>query len=333
MYDIKDRIEGKGTTIDVPADNKKYFRDTGLYVYSSTDGQLDLVADTKLKIDAPDTEVVGLADTFTINCGRVMAETTFPHNDVTQTEQGATYCKVADAAVIRSFATSGTGAGYAANYQFFPDTEAINDAVYFGKATAFGAMYIDMSATVGVYNADAVTWEYYNGTAWTALTIVWDETDTTANDGKRPFQGDGYIFFSAPTDWVANTVDSKSAFWIRARISAAEVTTIPLSNDVEHKTVAFDAGNKVPYACTVGRGLFAFETVSGSTDNTDVILVNLTSGACSAVKVITKAKKDVAIADFALVCAKDDVIGFFCTDDDGSTEYAGGTCLFNVIRA
>jgi len=332
MYDVKKRIEGEGDR-GIPVDNKFNFRDSAIYIQSSTNGQLDLVADVKIKVNAPDTEVVGLADTITIDCGRVMHATSFPHNDVTQTEAAAAFCKVADATVFTNLAVSGAGAGYTANYQLFPDTEAINDAVYFGKATVFGAIYMDMSATVAVHNDDSITWEYYNGTAWTALTIVWDETDTTANDGLRPFQADGYIFFSAPTDWAANTVDSQSAYWIRARVSAAEITTIPLTNSVEHKTFAFDAGNKIPYACTIGRGLFAFETVSGSTDNTDVILVNGTSGACSAVKVITKAKKDVAIADFALICAKDDVIGLFCTDEDGTTEYAGGSCLFNVIRA
>ena len=340
MYNIKRKIEGGDSddtdikeNLRIKTNKKIQFRDTGLYLQSSTDGQLDMVADTKIKINAPDSEMVGLADTLVIDCGRVMASKTFPHNEVTLTEAAAAYCKVQDGSSYLNLAASGSGAGYTSNYQLFPDTEAENDAVYFGKATPFGAIYMDMSATVAVFNDDAVTWEYYDGSSWKTLSIIWDETDTTANDGKRPFQADGYIFFSAPTDWETTTVDSQSAYWIRARISAAEITTIPKTNSVEHKTFAFDAGTKVPYACTVGRGLFAFETASGSNNDTKVILVNGTSGACSAVKTITKAKKDVAIADFGLTCSKNDVIGFFCTAEDGTTEYAGGTCVLNVVRA
>jgi len=33
--------------------NKQYWRDDGLYIYSSTDGQLDVVADTTFKVAAP----------------------------------------------------------------------------------------------------------------------------------------------------------------------------------------------------------------------------------------------------------------------------------------
>ena len=105
-----------------------------------------------------------------------------------------------------------------------------------------------------------------------------------------------------------------------------------MTNSKEHQTFAFDAGTKLPYAGTVGRGRFHFETASGSNNDTKVILVNGTSGACSAIKTITKAKIDVVIADFALTAAADDVIGFFVTAEDGSTEYAGGTCELTVTR-
>jgi len=37
--------------------NKEYFRDDGLYIYSSADGQLDLIADTTAKITAPTVEL------------------------------------------------------------------------------------------------------------------------------------------------------------------------------------------------------------------------------------------------------------------------------------
>ena len=331
MYNIKNKIEGVGD-IDIPSDNKLNFRDADLYVTSTTDGQLDLVADTKIKINAPDTQIVGLKDVITMGCGRVVAVSTFTYNNVTQTEAAAAFCKVQDGTAYLNLAVSGGGGGYAANYQLFPGTEVIGDAAYFGKATPFGAIYMDMSATVGIYNGDAITWEYYNGTTWDTLTLLWDVTDTTANDGKRPFQGDGYILFSAPTDWASTTVDTQAAYWIRARVSAAEITTAPLTNDVEHKTFAFDAGTKVPYAGTASRARFEFETASATNNDTKLILVNGTSGAASAIKTLAGGKIDIAVTDFALTVAKDDVIGFFITAEDGTTEYAGGTCELTVTR-
>jgi len=39
--------------------NKQYYRDDGLYIYSSADGQLDIIADTTFKATAPTCELEG----------------------------------------------------------------------------------------------------------------------------------------------------------------------------------------------------------------------------------------------------------------------------------
>ena len=41
-----------GTGLTLNSTNKLLFRDTGLYINSSTDGQLDIVADTEIQIAA-----------------------------------------------------------------------------------------------------------------------------------------------------------------------------------------------------------------------------------------------------------------------------------------
>ena len=121
MYDIAKKISGKAAGVELIEENRRFsttkqlqFRDTGLYFHSSVDGQLDGVADTKFRMAAPDSEIQGLASTVILNCGRVMAENGFPHNDVTQTEQAAAYCKVADGSSFANLAVSGAEAGYAA---------------------------------------------------------------------------------------------------------------------------------------------------------------------------------------------------------------------------
>jgi len=278
--------------------------------------------------------VEDVKEVITMGLGGTVAEFTFPFNVVTDTEAGSTYCKTYDlsATEYQDVATSSTGAGYSANYQLFPDTEAIGDYCLFGASSKFGSIKIDVSATVATYSADSVTWYYWTGLAWSELTIIYDHTDADDADGDRPFQQDGYIIFSAPDDWEASTIDSQEAYWIKCDISAAGLTQIPLLDSHEHYTSAYDCGTKVPYAGTIGRARFNWATVSGSTADTKVILVNLTGGTCSAIKTITKAKRDFEIANFATTVAKDDTIGFFITQEDGSTEYANGTCELEITR-
>ena len=46
----------------IASTEKVQFRDTGLYIYSSVDGQLDLVADTEIQIAATTIDINGAAD-------------------------------------------------------------------------------------------------------------------------------------------------------------------------------------------------------------------------------------------------------------------------------
>ena len=48
-----------GTGLTLNSTNKLLFRDTGLYIYSSTDGQLDIVADTEVQIAATTIDING----------------------------------------------------------------------------------------------------------------------------------------------------------------------------------------------------------------------------------------------------------------------------------
>lgn len=265
---------------------------------------------------------------LTMGLGLVVTVNTFPWDTTANTEQAAALAKVWDqsAAEFQNLATSGTGAAYAANYQLLPDTDAVNDAVYFGAASKFGAMNIDMSATVQTYTGDSLTWEYYNGSGWVSFT-PYDETDGTANDGKRSFGADGFIILSVKDDWALTTIDSQSAYWIRARVTTAAVNQIGLTDSKEHLVTSLTNGGTVVNTFgKVGRGMFRFETVSASNTDTKLILVNMTTGESSAVKTLTKAVADNDVADFDLKVNRGDSIVFYCTQEDGTTEFAGGIC-------
>lgn len=279
------------------------------------------------------TKITDIAQ-ITVGCGPVMADNSFPHTEITKTEQAAAYAKVLDATAYLNLAVSGGGAGYTGNYQLFPDTETTSDSAFFGAATKFGLLWFDMSATVATYGADSITWQYYNGSAWTALTIKYDGTSTAAGKiaGERPFMRDGYILFDIPSDWATVEVDSQSAYWIRANVNATQITQIPLTDSHEQYTCTF-TGTTVPFKGTISTGRFSFETTSATNADTKVMLVNITQGTSSAEKTITKGKLDVTISDFALAVNADDKIAFVCTDEDGTTEYAGGVCELKITKS
>lgn len=272
-------------------------------------------------------------DLVTIALPGTVAEFSLPFNNETETEQASTLCKSDDGGTFADIATISAEAGYASNYQLFPDTEAENDAVYFGGVSPFGVLKIDVD-TVATYGADSLAWEYWNGSAWTALTIIYDHTDSTAQDGLRSFQRDGHIIFSAPTDWASVEVDSQAGYWIRARCNATvNITQIPILNSVEHYLISDASAPEVPVSGTISRGRITATTNSGANNDTKIILLNLTSGACSAIKTLTKAIQIHEVADFALLVSANDGLGVYVTQEDGTTEFANLTAELKIVKS
>ena len=93
--------------------------------------------------------------------------------DVSAVEASASYAKVYDATntEFQDLATSSAGTDITNDYQFWSDTKADDDAVYFGGSVPFFQIYIDMGGTVQNYTGDALTWEYWDGRHWQALSL------------------------------------------------------------------------------------------------------------------------------------------------------------------
>lgn len=196
-------------------------------------------------------------------------------SDVTLTEAAAAYCQVDDGGVFTTLA--------AATYALFPAVPADDDAAYFGKSTPFAEIAFDMSATVAVHTGDSASWEYWDGTAWVALTIVQDNTNAATKTGARPFTRDGAIHFLPPSDWAATTVNSQSAFWVRCVLAtAANMTTSPATNSVEHKIVTVTDAFVCPKSGTIFkiRGVSSAQTLP-STVAPKFVLYNQTTGLVS----------------------------------------------------
>jgi len=265
------------------------------------------------------------------------AEFGFPFNVETATEQASTYMKTYDLSALeyQDVATSATGAGYSANYQLFPDTEAIGDYLLIGAASKFGVIKIDVSATTATYSADAITWQYYDSDGtWSTLTVLWDDTNTTpAAGGKRPFMQDGHIIFSAPSDWESVEIDDQAAFWIRAYVATAALTQIPLLDSHEHYIISTTVGTEVPADGELVRGRATFITASAANADSKFILCDLTNGTCSAIQTWTKAlAQGQEVADFGMTVSQGDVLVIYGTDEDGTTEFANGMFEIDLLR-
>lgn len=138
------------------------------------------------------------------------------------------------------------------------------DKLYCGKDTQFKRFVIDVSAAAVGYTA--VTWEYWNGSAWTTLTT----------SGTADFSADGTVTFTIPGSWVKNTVNGINAYWLRAQQTAvapatpATLLSIGRGSLTENTDVAFDLGTATSDA--------RVRAVSGSTavDTLEEIKVSYT---------------------------------------------------------
>lgn len=117
---------------------------------------------------------------------------------------------------------------------------AINDAIYFGATGPFQRIRINIG-TAGVYTASGA-WEYWNGSAWTSVGTVYDDSNATVTDGTQPFKrtGSRYIQWQVPADWTAYDItgDPTSQYWIRWRVTNfTSMTTGPALTSGTYKRV------------------------------------------------------------------------------------------------
>lgn len=102
----------------------------------------------------------------------------------------------------------------------FPSVEATGDYFAVGRSyTTFSQLIFDFAGgTRGV--GGVVAWEYWNGSAWTALSGV---TDGTA--GFTAALADGVVVsWTVPTDWARNEINGVSAYYVRARCTTVWTT-------------------------------------------------------------------------------------------------------------
>lgn len=103
-----------------------------------------------------------------------------------------------------------------------PGAEAVNDAFYIGSYEEFNQVTVTMS-TVGV--GGTVAKEFWNGTSWTAVAGLTDNSNNFTATGTRT------ITYTMPTTWVKTAVNgSEELFYLRFRVTGTYSTNPTLTN-------------------------------------------------------------------------------------------------------
>jgi len=118
--------------------------------------------------------------------------------------------------------TAETNSAAVNDMHLLPSPGAILDGFYFGLSSVFDWVCLNIGTPgVGVWT---ITWKYWNGATWAALTIKNDETSNfRAAAGKR------WLNFERPGDWALSTILGMNLYWIKGEITSyTSMTTQPL---------------------------------------------------------------------------------------------------------
>lgn len=138
------------------------------------------------------------------------------------------------------------------------DTIANGDWLVIGcPFSTFSGIGFDLDATNVNANTATATYSYWNGSAWTSLANV---TDGTLTSG-RTFGVDGLVTWSMPTDWASSTINSVTAFYVRASVSAALSATV----EVEAVDLVFPINQGLDFLASGDDALCLVESVTGAT--------------------------------------------------------------------
>lgn len=214
IYD-PETITGAFSTIQVTNLGDTDLVDLGLYITPATSvGDVDYPADKPPETDYQDLLDWGQArEDGAAAAGGILVKVPVNDSDFTQVWQ------VDDPAGVPAYTdlTTELGEATADDVQPFASPNTAGDHFYLGASERWTEAVLDVT-TQGVDGT--ASWEYYNGTIWTALVVTDGTSDFTA-------AGEGTITFEPPTDWEAVAVNGVTKFYIRA-VSDGAYSTLPI---------------------------------------------------------------------------------------------------------
>ena len=110
--------------------------------------------------------------------------------------------------------------------------------LYLGNDSKFDMAVFDVD-TAG--SLGALTWQYYNGSAWTTFVPASGRYEIDPDDdegGQYDFSEDGVEIFPANllSDWATDAINSETKYWVR--VSTASVTTAPTIKRIQMRPYA-----------------------------------------------------------------------------------------------
>lgn len=88
----------------------------------------------------------------------------------------------------------------------------IGDITYFRMQAKFSKLIVNLG-TAGI--GGSVAWEYWNGSAWMAL---------STSDGTAGLTASGTVSWAPPSDWATTAVNGTTGYWVRVRCTGAPST-------------------------------------------------------------------------------------------------------------
>lgn len=207
-----------------------------------------------------------------------------------------------------------------------------SDSLNIGYAARFCAVVLNV-ATAGSGDAVAAEtiWEYSQGSdTWATLESGHELTDDSValTAGTSTY----VTSFVPPSDWATQAIDGGTAMYhVRFRATADDVynTTDPLIT--QGWVVPLDTGDgiTVPATGTVTAVDLQALTASATNDDTELLLVNITTGLFAQ---LTWTGADVMdrVTGLTLAVTKGDELAVVMISEDGTTEFASGQAIVQI---
>ena len=244
------------------------------------------------------------------------------------TPSAITYAYLFDSPTYTDDTTDANSAG-ASDVSLYPATETTSDKFYFGCSVPFCGLRIDMG-TAGVATGGGATstlWEYYNGTTWATIEAGFSFVDDSV--GFTAGTSSYFTTFVPPPLWAKVSVNSASAYWLRASVAVADYTTTPLATRIYTLRPTAGSGVRMPFAGHIGAVQMHATTASATNNDSVFLLINVTQGTWDTV---TWTGADIMDRDttVSLDVAAGDEVALMMLQEDGTTEFAGGSMILEV---
>jgi len=150
----------------------------------------------------------------------------------------------------------------------WPASEAIGDQMAVGFHSPFNKLTVTVSATAGV--GGTLTYKYWNGTAWTAVSGLTDATTGFTVAGANT------VVFTMPTDWAPRSLNGSDDLYYLVAEVAGVYSTNPILNQIVIENQGpydeFDIIAEVTKTGTLGTAEWRY-TLDGGESYTDSIVI------------------------------------------------------------